>query len=223
VSAQRFYSGEFWERIIDDAFENGVPERWQKSIFEDEHPLVDAFVEQLPVGALVLDFGCGLGRNALPLARRGFRVSACDVAEAGPRLTAERGSEEGLTIDAVACDGVSIAMGDGSVDGILAWSVLDHVTLADATSLAQEFARIARAGALLLVSIDEDKSKDPESVAEVLPDGTHRYTGGRREGMLFRPYTNEEILGLFAEGWERLSFEGADTTVHRRGLFRRIR
>ncbi len=223
MAAQRIYSGEFWERIIDDAIENGVPESWQESIFDDEHPLVDAFVERLPDGARVLDFGCGLGRNALPLARRGFRVSACDVAEAGSRFTAERARGEGLAIEAVGCDGDSIAMGDESVDGFLAWSVLDHVTLADATSLTLEFARIARAGALLLVSIDEDKSKDPESVAEVLPDGTHRYTGGRREGMLFRPYTNKEILGLFAEGWERLVFEGADATVHRRGLFRRVR
>lgn len=222
MADEKVYSGAFWERIIDNAIENGVPESWQKSIFGGEQPMADRFVEELPAGACVLDFGCGLGRNALPLARRGFNVVACDVAGAGPRFTRERAGEEGLDVQVAVCSDDSIDLPERSVDGILAWSVLDHVTLAVATSITREFLRIARPGALLLVSIDEDKSKDPESVAEVLPDGTHRYTGGKREGMLFRPYTNEELLGLFEDGWERLAFEGKDATVHRRGLFRRV-
>ena len=41
--------------------------------------------------------------------------------------------------------------------------------------------------------------------------------------MLFRLYTNEEIKGLFADGWELLEFEGDDPSVPRRGLFRRVR
>jgi hypothetical protein len=81
---------------------------------------------------------------------------------------------------------------------------------------------VARPGALLLVSFDEDKSDDPDSECELLEDGTHHYTSGRRAGMLFRPYTNEEIKGLFAEEWELLEFEGDDMSVPRRGLFRRI-
>ncbi len=221
MTDEKVYSGAFWERIIGNAIENGVPEKWQTSVFDGEQPMADRFVEELPAGARVLDFGCGLGRNALPLARLGFSVVACDVAEAGPRFTRERAKEEGFDVAVAACGGAAIDFPDRSADGILAWSVLDHMTLADATGIAAEFRRIARPGSLLLVSIDEDKSKDPESVAEVLPDGTHRYTGGKREGMLFRPYTNEELLGLFEEGWERLVFEGKDPTVHRRGLFRR--
>ena len=221
MADEKVYSGAFWERIIDNAIENGVPETRRKSIFDGEQPMADRFVEELPAGARVLDFGCGLGRNALPLARLGFSVIACDVAEAGARFTRVRAGEEGLNVEVAVCGDDSIDLPERSVDGILAWSVLDHMTLADATSIAAEFARVARQGALVLVSIDEDMSKDPESVAEVLPDGTHRYTGGKREGMLFRPYTNEELLGLFGDGWERLVFEGKDATVHRRGLFRR--
>jgi len=81
---------------------------------------------------------------------------------------------------------------------------------------------LARPGALLLFSFDEDKGNDPDSEGEVLGDGTYRYVGGRREGMLFRPYTNAEILGLFERAWTLVEFEGADTAVPRRGLFERV-
>jgi 2-polyprenyl-3-methyl-5-hydroxy-6-metoxy-1,4-benzoquinol methylase len=221
MTTQRIYSGEFWERIIEGAIRDGIPERWRTSIFDGEQQLADAFLEELDDGARVLDFGCGIGRNALPLARRGYAVSACDVAQAGTHFTLERVTEEGLEAVGIGCDGVTIDTTDASVDGVLAWSVLDHVMLADAVALSREFVRVARPGGVLLFSFDEDRSDDPESTAEVLDDGTHHYVEGRRIGMLFRPYTNEEILGLFSEGWSRLAFEGVDATVPRRGLFRR--
>ena len=69
---------------------------------------------------------------------------------------------------------------------------------------------------------DEDKGDDPDSVVDLLPDGTHRYVEGRREGMLFRPYTNEEIRVLFEGDWECLRWEGEDAAVPRRAVYRRV-
>ena len=214
-------SGAFWERCISEMVEKGLPDGWRKSIFDGETALADSFVGALPPGAAVLDFGCGVGRNAVTLARRGFNVLVCDVSDAGVRFCEEWAGGEGLTIHSVTFDGHEIDLANGSVDGILAWSCLDHVTLEWARELAGELGRVARPGAILLVSFDEDGSDDPESVAEVLDDGSHHYIEGRREGMIFRPYTNDEILGLFEDDWERLAFEGKDTSVPRRGLFQR--
>ena len=218
---ERLDSGAFWERCIADALREGVPEKWATSIFEGVSSLADSFLERLPPGGHVLDFGCGLGRNALALARRGFSVSVCDVADAGVRYCEERAGLDDLPIRAVGCDGRDIGIANRSVDGVLAWSCLDHVTLDWARELATELSRAARPGALLLTSFDEDKSDDPDSTAVVLADGTHQYVAGRREGMLFRPYTNAEIRGLFEDDWDCLEWEGADTTVPRRGLFQR--
>jgi SAM-dependent methyltransferase len=214
-------SGEFWERCLSETIEKGLPDGWKRSVFDGENALADSFVGALAPGAVVLDFGCGLGRNALALARRGFDVLVCDVADAGVRFCEERGGGEGLALRSVTFDGHEIDLANRSVDGILAWSCLDHVTLAWAQELALELTRVARPGAVLLFSFDEDRSDDPESVAEVLEDGSHHYVEGRRRGMIFRPYTNEEIVTLFETDWEQLAFEGADARVPRRGLFRR--
>ena len=218
---ERLDSGAFWERCIADALRDGVPEKWATSIFDGTSPLADSFVLHLPSGGHVLDFGCGLGRNALALARRGFAVSVCDVVDAGVRYCEERAGVDDLSVRAVGFDGREIELANRSVDGVLAWSCLDHVTLEWAGELAAELARASRPGAILLVSFDEDKSDDPESTAEFLDDGTHRYVAGKRSGMLFRPYTNDEIRGLFGDDWDCLEWEGEDTSVPRRGLFRR--
>ena len=214
-------SGAFWKRIIASTLEEGIPDKWRESAFEGGSPAAAAFLKQLPEAARVLDFGSGLGRNALALARRGHPVTVCDVAEDGIRFCLERAQKEGLTVDAAEFDGWTTGLPAAAVDAILAWSCLDHVTLGWAAELASELSRVARAGALLLVSFDEDKSDDPDSECELMEDGTHHYTSGRRAGMLFRPYTNAEIKGLFADEWELLEFEGEDPSVPRRGLFRR--
>jgi 2-polyprenyl-3-methyl-5-hydroxy-6-metoxy-1,4-benzoquinol methylase len=219
---ERLDSGEFWKRCIAETLEGGTPDKWSQSIFEQEKPLADEFLRLLPDGASVLDFGCGLGRNALAMADRGYAVYVCDVADAGVRYCEERAAVEDVTLRSVGYDGHEIELGNRAVDGILAWSCLDHVTLEWALELAEELTRIARPGAILLVSFDEDRSDDPDSEAEVLEDGTHRYFAGRRTGMLFRPYSNDEIRSLFEAGWELVRWEGADETVPRRALLRRV-
>jgi len=216
-------SHEFWERCIRETIDGGIPEKWSESVFDTGNALALEFLDGLSEGADVLDFGCGLGRNALALAKRGFHVLVADVVGVAVRFCEERASSAGLDdLHSVAYDGREIELPNKSVDGILAWSCLDHVTLAHAGELAEELGRVARPGALLLLSFDEDRSDDPESECRILEDGTHQYYEGRRAGMLFRPYTNAEIRGLFENDWELIAWEGDDVMVPRRALYRRL-
>ncbi len=221
MTDERLDSGAFWKRCIAETLEGVTPTKWSESVFDRGHPLAMEFLERLQDGAQVLDFGCGLGRNALAMAARGYAVYVCDVADAGVRYCEERAAADDLTLRSVGYDGHDIELANRSVDAILAWSCLDHVTLDWARELADELGRVARPGAALLVSFDEDRSDDPASKAVVMSDGTHRYVGGRRTGMLFRPYSNDEIRSLFEEDWELLDWEGVDTSVPRRALFLR--
>ncbi len=212
----------FWERCIRETIAGGIPEKWGKSIFDQDSQLALEFLDLLPNGGDVLDFGCGLGRNAVSLARRGYRTVICDVVDEGVRYCEANARDEGLAnITSAEFDGSRIGLDDAVMDGVLAWSCLDHVTLRHSEELAMELGRVARRGALLLVAFDEDKSDDPDSESRILDDGTHQYIGGKREGMLFRPYSNDEIRRLFSNDWEVVRFMGEDTLVPRRALFRR--
>jgi SAM-dependent methyltransferase len=52
---------------------------------------------RLPVGASILDLGCGVGRHALEFARRGYQVTGVDVSE-GMIAEARRLQERGATV-----------------------------------------------------------------------------------------------------------------------------
>ena len=49
----------------------------------------NAFLNLLPEGAMILDFGCGSGRDALEFLKRGYQVEATDGSEEMCRAAAE--------------------------------------------------------------------------------------------------------------------------------------
>jgi 2-polyprenyl-3-methyl-5-hydroxy-6-metoxy-1,4-benzoquinol methylase len=47
----------------------------------------------------ILDIGCGTGRHAIELARRGYRVTGLDLSEGQLRLAREKAAEAGVLVD----------------------------------------------------------------------------------------------------------------------------
>ncbi len=56
----------------------------------DLAPLYDRFLSRVRPGGRILDAGCGVGRDALAFAERGFEVVAFDASEEMARLARER-------------------------------------------------------------------------------------------------------------------------------------
>ncbi|MDY0169691.1 MAG: class I SAM-dependent methyltransferase [Thermoguttaceae bacterium] len=50
-------------------------------------------------GKRILDIGCGTGRHAIELARRGYRVTGFDLSEAQLRRAREKAAEAGVTVE----------------------------------------------------------------------------------------------------------------------------
>src|SRR4051794_32080274 len=56
----------------------------------DLEPLYQRFLRHVRPGGRILDAGCGVGRDALAFAQRGYEVVAFDASEAMVRLARER-------------------------------------------------------------------------------------------------------------------------------------
>ena len=181
------------------------------SVFDRGLEAAERFLGLLAPGCRILDLGCGAGRNALALARRGFRVSVCDVSRAAVRLCRRAAAAEGLSVSRVVMrKGRYLLSAGAGFGGLVVWSVLDHLPTLEARGAMAELGRVAGPGALLLGSFDSDDEQSHHQPHDVLPDGAFRFTGGKREGMLWRFYSNEEIRDLLAPEWEILVLAGRE-------------
>lgn len=149
--------------------------------------------DRFPVasGDRVLDMGCGAGRHAFALYRRGARVvaldrSADDLPQVAAMFAAMREAGEvpaGASAEAVRGDAYALPFPDGSFDRIVAAEVLEHLP-ADAEAMAELF-RVLRPGGLVAVTVPR---WGPEKLCWALSDAYHANEGGH-----VRIYKGDEL------------------------------
>ncbi len=196
---------DFWDSAFRKLAQRGAQEF--PSIFEEEMVLSGEFLSMIQSGGRVMDFGCGSGRNALYLAGRGHEVSIYDVSQEALAFCERAADSKGLAVQRCRREGRRFDLDDGVFDAVLVWSVFDHMPMFDAMITSRELARVSKQGAVMLASFDPEWDlsyhDDPH---EVLEDGAVIYTGGRCKGMLFRRYTNDEVLRVLGSCWEVVEF-----------------
>ena len=182
-----------------------------------------------PVRDPVLDLGCGIGRNALPLAREGHEVIGLDHSGAAIAKLQEAVDDEGLGERLVAIQhdlGEPLPLDDESVGTAIDITAVDNlVDAAGRRRYGTEVARVLRPGGVFLVvtfSVDdgyygpflESSEHADESVVEDPHTGIHN--------QLFTHETLEEVFSppLFREAQEDLVFtdEAAEEKWERRFL-----
>ena len=162
-------------------------------------------------GDRVLDMGCGAGRHAFEMYRRGGDVIAFD--QDGDELAgvldlfgAMRDAGEvpdGAEADIKQGDALSLPFADAEFDRVVAAEVLEHIP--DDEAAIAELARVLRPGGTIAVTVPRWL---PEKVCWALSDAYHEVEGGH-----VRVYRGHELVArLEAAG---LVYEGRD---HAHGL-----
>ena len=155
-------------------------------------------------GDRVLDMGCGGGRHAFEVYRRGGDVVAFDqdadeLAKVNEWFWAMREAGEvpaGASAETKEGDALALPFADGEFDRVVAAEVLEHIP-ADIQAI-EELARVLRPGGTLAVSVPR---WFPEVVNWKLSADYHNNEGGH-----IRIYTEEELTdkvvkrGLVHEG-----------------------
>ena len=143
-------------------------------------------------GDRVLDLGCGAGRHAFEMYRRGADVVAFDqdadelsqVRDMFVAMADAGEVPEGAEADVKEGDALSLPFADGEFDRVVAAEILEHVP-ADLQALA-ELVRVLRPGGTIALTVPRWL---PEVVCWKLSDDYHNTPGGH-----IRIYSDAELV-----------------------------
>ena len=111
-------------------------------------------------GRRALDMGCGIGRHAVGLARRGFAVAATDAASSGLATCADWLAREGLSATLACHEMRTLPFPNRAFDGLVAYNVIYHATVAGMQQTLAEVRRVLNPGGWFYATIiTRDDSK----------------------------------------------------------------
>jgi len=139
------YESASWERRRDEPVHRELVER-----------TADEFCMFVERPGPVVDLGCGPGAHARALARRGYEVTGLDGSPRMVDVARDRAARDDLNVAFEVADvGTRLPFSDGSLGGVLAILVIQH--LSAPASFVGEIRRCLRPGGHLLLSAPDRK------------------------------------------------------------------
>jgi SAM-dependent methyltransferase len=144
-----------------------VDRPWYETIFDERYPELFGHLERdpeeevariaellpIPTGAAVVDLGCGRGRHAIPLSRRGFRVTGVDLSEKMLRMARERAAREQIRVEWVRADMRRFVRPEGFDACLSLFTSFGYFDDAENRTVLANVAASLKAGGLLLLDL----------------------------------------------------------------------
>jgi len=175
-----------------------------------------AFIEhiepRLSPRAVLLDAGCGRGRNALYLSHSGFTVYACDLSSVALAIAKAQSSEAGLTVSLQASDLTHLPYVSDLFAAAICVHVLPYHLKADLIKSVRELRRVLQPNGWLYLDLlaPEDAEygcgRKLEKGTFLDPDGTPLHFSPRGE-------VDEILHGFALERVTRYEFTSSPTRV----------
>lgn len=171
--------------VTSDYYQINAPEYFGKTVSVDPSGFLLPLVERLSAGALVLDVGCGSGRDLLWLKKRGFHVKGFERSAALAQMARRHADCEVLEGDFTSHDFSSMP-----ADAVILIGALVHVPHADFACIFGRIAAALKDGGLVLITLKE---------------GADRAKGA--DGRVFYLHRDSDLRRTFAAiGFEVLDF-----------------
>lgn len=148
----------------------------------------------------VCDAGCGCGVYMLKLLAYGFEVSGFDVSERAVEVARKLQEFSPRKAELKTANILHTAYEADSFDAVISRDVMDHMSKEDARIAISELMRITKSGGIVLMTLDHLDSEYETESHEVSDDGDYVFTDGKWKGMVFHPYTKEEIMEMLPPG-----------------------
>lgn len=103
----------------------------------------------LPAGCRVVDFGCGDGRVAIPMAGLGYEVTAVDSSQKMLDRLGERAP--GIATVQAAADGIAAHLGRRRMDAVYCLAVLIHHSYTDCLHIVERLRAATKLGGILVL------------------------------------------------------------------------
>lgn len=192
---------EFWNQSWNHVDMNRVSEYIErmKSAEPVSDPIIDCLRAQQ--AKVVCDAGCGCGAYSLKLALNGFKIFGFDISPAAVRLSKELLSSRNIEYgDFRTCDILATGFDDNQFDAVISRDVIDHMSLIDGIAAVRELYRIVKKGGSIILTLDRSDAEYETEPHTVNSDGDYIFTGGKWDGMVFHPYSENEIARLVQVG-----------------------
>jgi SAM-dependent methyltransferase len=158
---------------------------------------------------VILDLGCGTGRNANYLTERGNKVIGIEISKTAINLAKERASELGVEVDYRLGDiGEVYDLEDNSIDIVLDITSSNSLNEKGREIYLREVERVIKKGGYFFVrALCKDGNKNVKNLLKMSPGGEYNTYIIKEIGLTERVFSREDFTKMYSQYFKILHLE----------------